>query len=38
MEPKFMFKVLSPAVGFAFLAAFALSGDFQSPLKTNAGQ
>ncbi len=30
MEPKFILKLASPAVGFAFLAAFVLSGDFQS--------
>ncbi|MCH8203415.1 MAG: hypothetical protein IH996_09960, partial [Proteobacteria bacterium] len=30
MKPNIILKVLSPAVGFAFLTAFVLSGDFQS--------
>lgn len=37
MEPKFILKLASPAVGFAFLAAFVLSGDFQSAKAAGAG-
>ncbi len=37
MEPKFILKVLSPAVGFAFLAAFVLGGDIRSAEAAGSG-
>lgn len=37
MESKFILKVLSPAVGFAFLAAFVLGGDIRSAEAAGSG-